>query len=185
MKQMLKKTDSFRSRRLNTIMEITETQDENGNQMTDSKPWPVKGDISSETCTATSLARRPYRRPSRDTTETYCPPERRIHCSHATPHTLSSASSHWREKASVSITPAGVVSSSSESLTASPRLKSGHDISEVELFFPEFFTDSEMQRTGEKIETTVYNEPNTNSQSDNEDPLVQSWLDLFGSQVCG
>lgn len=180
MKQMLKKADS-RSRRLNTIVEIAENQDENGNLEADSTP--VKEEISNDFCNATTLTGQPGRRSSSDSTAVYSPRERRISCSHATPQTLSATSSYWREKASVSVTPAGVVSSSSESLMGSP-IKKGRDISEVELFFPEFFTDGEMQSSGKKTET-VHKEPNKNSQSEYEDPLVQSWLDLFGSQVYG
>lgn len=181
MKQMLKKANS-RSRRLNTIMEIVESQDENGNLVEESNP--ANEEISSDISNATSLTGRLYHhRSSRDATATYSPRERRIPCSHATPQTLSAASSHWRERDNVSITPAGVVRSSSELLTGSA-LKPGHAVSEVELFFPEFFTDGETHSNGIKIETVhVHKEESTkNSQHESEDPLVQSWLDLFGSQ---
>ena len=182
MKQMLKKANS-RSRRLNTIMEIVESQDENGNLVADSNS--VKEEISSDISNAASLLSRLYQRPSRDTTAMHSPRERRIPCSHATPQTLSAASSHWRERTSVSVTPAGVVRSSSELLTGSA-LEAGHAVSDsVELFFPEFFTDGEMHRDGIRIETVRKEEPNKKGQRQNEDPLVQSWLDLFGSQVCG
>ena len=178
---MLKIVDS-RSRRLNTIVEIAESQDEHGNLVAD--PNPVKEEISSNISYAASLTRRQNHRSSKDSTAFYNPRERRIPCSHATGQPPSAASSHWRERASVSITSTGVVTSSSELLTGSA-LKPGHDISEVELFFPEFFTDGEMHRGGIKIETVNKEEPNKNTQRQNEDPLVQSWLDLFGSQVYG
>lgn len=182
MKQMLKKAE-IRSRRLNTIMEMVESQDENGNLVADSNP--AKVEISSDISNTTSLTRRLYQhRSSRDATATYSPRERRIPCSHATPQTLSATSPNWRERDNVSITPAGVVRSSSELLTGSA-LKPGHAVSEVELFFPEFFTDGEMKHSsGTNIEPVHVHkdEPNRNSQHESEDPLVQSWLDLFGSQ---
>lgn len=180
MKQMLKKVDS-RSRRLKTIIEIAENQDENGNLEADSTL--VKEEISNDFYNATTFTGQSGRRPSSDSTAVYSPLERRISCSHATPQTLSATSSYWREMASVSETPAGVVSSSRESLMRSP-LKTGRDITEVELFFPEFFTDGEMQNSSNKRET-IHKESKKYSQKDYEDPLVQSWLDLFGSQVYG
>ena len=182
MRQMPKKADGC-SRRLNTIMEIVESQDENENLVADSNP--VKEEISSDVSYATSLTRRLYHRSSSDPTTVYSPRERRSPYSHATPQTQSAATLHWRERTnSVSITPAVVVNSSSELLTGSA-LKSAHGTSEVELFFPEFFTDGEIQPNGIKIETAHKETPNKNSQSDTDDPLVQSWLDLFGSQVYG
>ena len=180
MKQMLKKVDS-RTRRLKTITEIAENQDENGNLEADSSP--IKEEISNDFYNATTLTGESGRRPSSDSAAVYSPRERRISCSHATPQTLSAASSCWREKANVSETPAGVVSSSSESLMGSS-LKTARDITEVELFFPEFFTDGEMQNSSKQREI-IHKEPNKNSQKEYEDPLVQSWLDLFGSQVYG
>lgn len=179
MKQMLKIVDS-RSRRLNTILEMAESQDENGNLMAD--PNPLKEEISSDISYAASLTRRQNHRSSRDSTAFYSPRERRIPCSHAMGQPLSAASLHWRERASVSMTSTEVVRSSSELLTGSA-LKPGHEISEVELFFPEFFTDGEMHRSGIKTETVNKEEPNKTSQRQNEDPFVQSWLDLFGSQA--
>ena len=181
MKQMLKKVDS-RSRRLKTIIEITENQDENGNLEADSTPVKDR-EISTDFCNVTTLMGQSSRRSSSDSTAVCSPRERRISCSHVTPQTLSATSSYWREKASVSGTPAGVVRSSSESLMGSP-LKTGRDISEVELFFPEFFTDGEMKSISKQKET-IHKESNKNSQKEYEDPLVQSWLDLFGSQVYG
>ena len=180
MKQMLKKVDS-RSRRLKTIIEIAENQDENGNLEADSTP--VKEEISNDFYNATILTEQSDRRPSSHSTAVYSPRERTVSCSHATPQIMSATSSYWREMANVSETPAGVVSSSSESLMGSP-LKTGRDITEVELFFPEFFTDVEMQK-GNKQREIIHKEPNKNSQKECEDPLVQSWLDLFGSQVYG
>lgn len=180
MKQMLKKVDS-RSRRLKTIIEIAENQDENGNLEADSTL--VKEEISNDFYNATTFTGQSGRRPSSDSTAVYSPLERRISCSHATPQTLSATSSYWREMASVSETPAGVVSSSRESLMRSP-LKTGRDVTEVELFFPEFFTDGEMQNSSNKRETS-HKESKKYSEKDYEDPLVQSWLDLFGSQVYG
>lgn len=177
MKQMLKKVDS-RSRRLKTIIEIAENQDENGNPEADSTA--VKKEISHDFYNVTTL--QSSRRSSSDSTALYSPRERRISCSHVSPLTLSATSLYWREKASVSETPAGVVSKSSESLMGSP-LKTGRDISEVELFFPEFFTDGKMQNISQQRETI--HEPHKNNQKEYEDPLVQSWLDLFGSQVYG
>lgn len=180
MKQMLKKADYIRSRRLNTIMEMTETQDENENLLADS--IPVKEHISSGTCNAASLTtRRQDQSPSRDRSTIYNPHEERVFSSHAMPQTRLATTSHWREKPSVSIKPAGVDSNSSESLTRSPVKQ---DTSEVEFFFPEFFTDSEAQCARDKIGTSN-NERNKYIQGENEDPLVQSWLDLFGSQVYG
>lgn len=181
MKQMLKKVDS-RSRRLKTIIEIAENQDENGNLEADSTP--VKQEISNDFYNATTLTGQSSGRPSSDPTAVYSPRERTVSCSHATPQMLSATSSYWREMANVSETPAGVVSGSSESLMGSP-LNTGRDITEVELFFPEFFTDVEMQNYSSKQRENIHKEPNKNSHREYEDPLVQSWLDLFGSQVYG
>lgn len=180
MKQILKKVDS-RSRRLKTIIEIAENQDENGNLEADLTL--VNEEISSDFNNATTFTGQSGRTPLSESTVIYSPRERRMSCTHATPQTLSASSSYWRQMASISETPAGVVSSSSESLMGSP-LKTGRDITEVELFFPEFFTDSEMQNSSKKRET-IHKESNKYSQKDYKDPLVQSWLDLFGSQVYG
>ena len=178
---MLKKVDS-RSRRLKTIIEIAENQDENGNLEAGSTP--VKEEVSNDFYNATTLTGQSGRRPSSDSTAVYSPrAERTESCSHATPQIMSATSSYWREMANVPETPAGVVSSSSESLMGSP-LKTGRDVTEVELFFPEFFTDVEMQKSNKQREI-IHKDPNKNSQKEYEDPLVQSWLDLFGSQVYG
>ena len=181
MKQMLKKVDS-RARRLKTIIEIAENQDENGNLEADSTP--VKEETSNDLYNAKTLTGQSGRRPSSYSTAVYSPRERTVSCSHATPQILSATSSYWREMANVSETPAGVVSSSSESWMGSP-LKTGRDITEVELFFPEFFTDVEMQNYSSKQRENIHKDPNKTSQKEYEDPLVQSWLDLFGSQVYG
>lgn len=182
MKQMLKKVDS-RSRRLKTIIEMAENQDENGNLEADSTP--VKEETSNVFYNVTTLTGQSGRRPSIDSTQAvHSPRERTVSCSHATPQILSATSSYWREMANVSQTPAEVVSSSCESLMGSP-LKTDRDITEVELFFPEFFTDVEMQNYSSKQRENIHKEPNKNIQKEYEDPLVQSWLDLFGSQVYG
>ena len=176
-----------RVRKLNTILEITETSEENDiHVLQDSNP--KRGDLT------LSVASTPCGKPSRNmatdilNTSIYRSlSERRNVFAHASPrHTLATAPSYWREKASVSITPAGVIRSSSEPSPLKP--SSGQNISEVELLFPEYFKGGEMPLTAQKAET-VCNELDQKKRSvhgekaSNKDPLVQSWLSLFGSQV--
>lgn len=180
MREMLKKSNYIRSRRLNTIIEMAETQDENENSLVDS--IPAKEQISSCTCTA---ARTPNKIPSGKRSVTRSPHVEQVVSSHATPQTPRlSTTSHWREKPSVSTKPAGIDKiSNTDALTlTSPVFR--QDISEVELFFPEFFTNSEAQRVPIKTDN-AHKETNKYTKNQSEDPLVQSWMDLFGPQVYG
>lgn len=181
------------SRKLNTIMETVEYPEENGNFSVDAAP---EGDMNVKETSATSRMHprdKPLKYRTTDILQTAIygnPSEKRLAFTHASPrHTLSTAPSYWRKKASVSITPAGIIRSSSEPSPFRPSCSKNN--SEVELFFPEFFKDGEIPRCGQNWDA-VYNykklEQEKSTQGDeisNEDPLVQSWLSLFGSPVCG
>lgn len=179
MREMLKKSNYIRSRRLNTIIEIAETQDENENSLAVS--IPVKEQISSGACTA---ARTLSKIPLAERSVARCPRVEQVVSSHATPETQLSTTSHWREKPKVSTKPTGMdKNSNADALTLkSPAVRK--DISEVEFFFPEFFTNSEAQCVPEKIKN-AHKEANQYIKSQSDDPFVQSWLDLFGPQVYG
>lgn len=193
MQEMLKKASNpaTRSRRLNTIMETVESSDETSNHdeakdsnNRDSCKTPI---ASSQRCGKLTgsmsmhlLHNAVYGSSS----------ERRIAFTHASPrhHTFTTAPSYWREGANVSITPAGVIRSSSEPSPFKPSCGQDTSFSEVALFFPEFFKDDEMlpPRTGQteaqavckelKLRKTLLDE-----KTSKEDPLVQSWLSLFSS----
>lgn len=187
MEEMLKNASrSSRSRKLNTIMEIVETPDENGNLTVD--PNTKKGDTCKTTSTSSQTQGNPSSYPTTDLLNTAIyrsPSERRMAFTHASPrHTLSTEPSYWRERANVAISPAGVIRSSSEHSSLRPTC--GQNISEVEFFFPEFFENGETLRTGKRAEALCkeleQKKSMQNEVSSKEDPLVQSWLSLFGSQ---
>lgn len=185
---------SVRSRRLNTIMEIVENLEEHDNSVAEDSNFKI-----SDVCKACSDKNQQCGKPSRNTSTDLLtttiykgPSERRIAFTHAShrPHTFSIAPSHWREKERVSITPAPVIRSSSESSPFKPSGSQNSSMSEVELFFPEFFKDNHLLLRTELESNAVCKELKLrksvqDEKTSNDDPLVQSWLSLFGSQVYG
>ena len=114
---MLKKSNYIRSRRLNTIIEIAETQDENENSLAVSIPG--KEQISSGACTA---ARTLSKIPLAERSVARSPRVEQVVSSHATPETQLSTTSHWREKPKVSTKPTGMdKNSNTDALTLNLR----------------------------------------------------------------
>lgn len=203
MQEMLKSANKCYSKKLNTIMETIEYVDENDNFAMDALPdtgnmhvsetnYIYPTDKPSRYRAANILQSAFYENPREMTPNiTHSGSERQthqstapLHCREKARRTVSAPPTYWREKANVAVVPAGIVRSSSE---PSPLKSEGQDISEVQHFFPEFFKDSNVVPY-EGCETfDKHSEHRKNTQdrrvSVEEDPLVQSWLDLFGKNV--